>query len=188
MPLRIHTNAEDANNFVGAAFQYIAFIAQVEGFSVLGTSMSSLLTPLTLILGSQQKIDSEAELSIKSFILTVTKPATSVLLSWFFVRQQPDLSALPSIDTIIFVAGGVLIFAYLATFGNLALEISVREGINGTEALKKATQIEFYTCLSFSILYSICKKIRGETTFQPQGSFKRFLLEGAALAWSLLEL
>ncbi|TKY71872.1 hypothetical protein E2542_SST00605 [Spatholobus suberectus] len=256
------TNSEDADNFVGATFQYISVIAQAEGFAVLGISMFSLLMPLLDILASQQKIDPEAELSVKSLILTMTKPARSLLVTWFFVRlfklgyiflgmfvfhrhlmflnsschQQPELSALiPSVGTIIFFAGGVLIFSYLATFGNLALEVSVREGISGTEALERASQVlegkrkkligflvnlvlgvisvglfvgcvylntcsklsedskksimsnlsyqgiyqvEFYTWISFSILYSIYKKNRVETTFQPQGSLKNILLEG----------
>lgn len=150
-------------------------------------------------------------------------------------QQQPEQSYIASIGTIIFVAAGVLVFAYLATYGNLAIEISIREEISGTEALKKASellegkrklvagfvvnvvlgvisvglfvscvylntcsklsmdskksimsqignfgifQVEFYTWGCFSILYSICKKSRGETTtfhFQPYGSLQRML-------------
>ncbi|KAK7412478.1 hypothetical protein VNO78_03942 [Psophocarpus tetragonolobus] len=254
------TNNEDANNFVGASFHYITFITQVEGFAVLGISVLCLLIVLLNIIGSQQKIDPEAELSIKSLISIITKPARSFLVTWFFVRllklgyiflgillvfhqhmtfvdsichRQPELSALPTLGTIIFVAGGVLMFAYLASFGNLATEISIREGISGTKALEKASQllegkrkvigflvnlvlgvvsvglflgfvylntcskisvdsnksimsnlwsygisqVEFYTWISFSILYSRCKISLGETTIQPQGSFKRILLD-----------
>lgn len=50
-------------------------IAQVEGFAVLRISMFSLLTTLLYILTSEQKIDPEAKLSIKSLVLIITKPA-----------------------------------------------------------------------------------------------------------------
>ena len=260
----VFLTSEGADNSVGATFHYIIVIAQVECFAVLGISMFSLLKPLLHILASEQKIDPEAELSIKNLILSLTKPARSLLFTWFFVRlfklgyiflgilfvfhqrvmfvvnsscgQQAEQSSLASsIDTIIFVAAGVLVFAYLATYGNLAIEISIREEISGTEALKKASellegkrklvagfvvnvvlgvisvglfvscvylntcsklsmdskksimsqignfgifQVEFYTWGCFSILYSICKKSRGETTtfhFQPYGSLQRML-------------
>ncbi|CAJ1961979.1 unnamed protein product [Sphenostylis stenocarpa] len=256
------TNSKDLNSFVGATFRYVSFIAQVEAFTVLGISMFSLQMPIYYILASQKKVDSEAELSIKSLILILTKPARSLLVTWFLVRiiklayiffgllvlhrhmelitnssceQQHDLSQVlaSNIGTMIFVAGGVLIFAYVATFGNLAIDISVREEIGGTRALKKASevlegkrkligflvnlvlgvisvwlfegyvylntcskvsveskrfmlmniwhygiyQVEFYTWISFSFMYSMWKKDRGEVKFQPQGSLKRILME-----------
>lgn len=167
-------NSEDAktNNFLGATLYYISFITQVEGFAVVGISMFSLLATLLLIIASERKIDPEAKLSIKSFILTMTKPARSLFVTWFFVRlfklgfiflalllfndhhltfidnfscdEQHELSVLIQsigFGTIIFVAGGILIFAYLATFGNMALDISVREDVSGTKALEKASQV-----------------------------------------------
>ncbi|KAK7304156.1 hypothetical protein RJT34_15238 [Clitoria ternatea] len=40
------------------------------------------------------------------------------------------------------------------------------------------SQVEFYTWICFSILYSVCKKSRGESTmFQAQGCLKGFMVE-----------
>jgi len=255
------TNSEQLNSFADATIQYVSFITQVEGFAVLGISMYSLLTTILYILTSKKRVDSEAELSITSLILIVTKPARSLLVTWFLVKliklgcvsfgilvlhhhlaliinssceQQHELSLIlaSNIGTTVFVAGGILIFTYVGTFGNLAIDISVREEISGTKALKKASQVlegkkkligfllnlvlgvisvglflwylylntcskvsveskknmmmdilsfgiyqvEFYTWILFSILYSISRITSGHK-FQPQGSLKRILME-----------
>ncbi|KAK7332077.1 hypothetical protein VNO80_28824 [Phaseolus coccineus] len=164
------SNSEHLNGFADATFQYVSFITQVEGFAVLGISMFSLLVPILYILESKKRVDSEPELTITSLILIVTKPARSLLVTWFLVRliklgcisfgifvlhqrmvliinssceQQPELSHIlaSNIGTMIFIAGGILIFTYVSTFGNLAIDISVREEISGTKALKKASQV-----------------------------------------------
>ena len=255
------TNSEGLNSFAEATFQYVLFIAQVEGFAVLGISLFSLLMPIIYILASKKRVDSEAELSITSLILIVTKPARSLLVTWFLTRliklgciffgmfvlgqrmaliinssceEQHELSHVlaSNIGTMILVAGGILIFTYVGTFGNLAIDISVREEISGSKALKMASQVlegkkkligflmnlvlgvisvgsflgylylntcskvsveskkymmmniwhygiyqvEFCTWALFSILYSICKITSGHK-FQPQGSWKRILME-----------
>jgi len=255
------TNSEDLNSFADATFQYVLFIAQVEGFAVLGISLFSLLMPILNILASEKRVDSEVELSITSLILIVTKPAISLVVTWLLVRliklgcivfgmfvlgqrmeliinssceEQHELSHVlaSNIGTMILVAGGILIFTYMGTFGNLAIDISVREEISGSKALKMASQVlegrkkligflmnlvlgvisvgsflgylylntcskvsveskkymmmniwnigiyqvEFYTWVLFSILYSICKITRGHK-LQPQGSWNRILME-----------
>jgi len=160
----------DLNGFADATYHYVSFITQVEGFAVLGISMFSLLIPILYILDSKKKVDSEAELSITGLILIVTKPARSLLVTWFLVRliklgcvsfgilvlhhhlkliinssceQQHELSEVlaSNVGTVIFLAGGILIFTYVGTFGNLAIDISVREEISGSQALKKASQV-----------------------------------------------
>ncbi|KOM25845.1 hypothetical protein LR48_Vigan197s001400 [Vigna angularis] len=164
------TNSEDLSSFADANFQYVSFIAQVEGFAVLAISMFSLLKPISYILVSKKRADSEAVLSIASLISIVTKPARSLLVTWFLVRlvklgcillgilllhqrlaliisssceQQHEVSHVlaSNIGTMILVAGGILMFSYVGIFGNLAIDISVREEISGTEALKKASQV-----------------------------------------------
>ena len=150
------TNSEDLNSSAGATFQYVSFIIQVEFLLVLGISLFSLLKPILNISASEKRVDSEARLSL--------------LVTWFWVRliklgciffgmlvlhqrmelivnssceQQHELSQVlaSNIGTMILVAGGVLIFTYVATFGNLAMVISVREEIGGSKALKRASQV-----------------------------------------------
>ncbi|QCD76886.1 hypothetical protein DEO72_LG1g507 [Vigna unguiculata] len=166
----VFLNSEDLSSFADASFQYVSFILQVEGFAVLGISMISLQMPLINILASTKKVDSEAELSITSLISIVTKPARSLLVTWFLVRliklgciffgilvlhqrlalivnsiceHEHELSHVlaSNVGTVILVAVGTLIFSYVATLGNLAIDISVREEISGSRALKEASQV-----------------------------------------------
>ncbi|WVY94437.1 hypothetical protein V8G54_033525 [Vigna mungo] len=159
------TNSEDLSSFADATFQYVSFVAQVECFAVLGISIFSLQIPILYLLASKKRVDSGAELSITSLISIVTKPARSLLATWFLVRliklgfiffgmlvlhqrmamiidssceQQHELSEIlaSNIGTMILVAVGILMFSYVGTFGNLAIVVSVREEISGTKALK----------------------------------------------------
>ncbi|QCE06220.1 hypothetical protein DEO72_LG9g1231 [Vigna unguiculata] len=164
------TNSENLSTFSDATFHYVSFIVQVEGFAVLAISMFFLLSPISRILLSEKKVDSEAEFSITKLILIITKPARSLLVTWFLVRivklscillgilvfhqrlalmisssceQQHEVSHIlaSNFGTLILVAGGILMFTYVGSFGNLAIDISVREEISGSKALKKASEV-----------------------------------------------
>ncbi|KAK7327706.1 hypothetical protein VNO77_21798 [Canavalia gladiata] len=161
------TNDEHANNLMGTTIHYIRVVTLVEGFTVFGLFLFFLPTPLLNMLASH-KIDPGAELKFKDLILMATKPARSFVVTWFFVKlfklgyvllgillvfpqylmfidssshEQPKLCDLPGSGTMILVAGGIIFFAYLTNFGNLAIQVSLYEGISGIEVVGKASQL-----------------------------------------------